>query len=168
MIFKCLNLRSGERLKWVKSHLKLKHFYGADLDHGLWSARSRWTTATSCGHLKDSCSSRDSLRIARAQLFIQLTAVENSSLTWQHISFHSGLVLCLSLVAGAWRWADWGSFFLHSYLLKLFYRSRGLVFYGHRLDVSHMFFFYWTLCGKLKPNCLLICSWRTIQFGIFS
>ena len=33
-----------------------------------------------------------------------------------------------------------GHFSLHSQLLKVFYKSRGLVFYCHRLDVSHIFF----------------------------
>lgn len=47
----------------------------------------------------------------RAQLLVQLTAVENGSIEapWQHISFHSalnncklssGFVLCLSLAVG--------------------------------------------------------------------
>lgn len=49
-------------------------------------------------------SSCGSLRTERAQLLVQLTAVENRSLTWQHISFHSGLVLCLVLAGYVWWW----------------------------------------------------------------
>lgn len=46
--------------------------------------------------------------------------------------------------------------FLTFSVMKRFYKPRGLVFYYHRLDVSHMYFFFlldivWQTRAKLSP-----------------